>query len=317
QVQRKTDLEAKEKRIRRALIEKEVLVACAHPFVCSLYTAFQDSRHLYLLMDYCAGGDLKTLVRFVAVRWFVSWDGLGAGRWFALGDLKPENVLIHASGHIRLGDFGTAERGRFKCQDVPGEKLCPEEVEKALGETGMSHAATAGGGGSASGGHTFSEEEEGDLDESNNVHHGGGADNSNGPPHEAARANSSSIIVQIDPFLTEASASSVAPAADRAEEAAEVEGEEEAASAGVAPAAAADRVDRPVCADDGDDSAWSGGGSGPPVGCGCGRRRGRGKSARGPASLSAGPGEPFAQGRGSVKLNVLLDSQTFIGTGTY
>lgn len=27
-------------------------------------------------------------------------------------DLKPENVLIHASGHIRLGDFGTAERGR-------------------------------------------------------------------------------------------------------------------------------------------------------------------------------------------------------------
>lgn len=41
QVQRKIDLEAKEKRIRRALIEKEVLVACAHPFVCSLYTAFQ------------------------------------------------------------------------------------------------------------------------------------------------------------------------------------------------------------------------------------------------------------------------------------
>lgn len=41
QVQRKTDLEAKEKRIRRALIEKEVLVACAHPFVCNLYTAFQ------------------------------------------------------------------------------------------------------------------------------------------------------------------------------------------------------------------------------------------------------------------------------------
>lgn len=27
------------------------------------------------------------------------------------------------------------------------------------------------------------------------------------------------------------------------------------------------------------------------------------------------PAQPFAKGRGSVKLNVLLDSQTFIGTG--
>ncbi|CBN75159.1 protein kinase [Ectocarpus siliculosus] len=327
-VQRKTDLEAKEKRIRRALIEKEVLVACAHPFVCSLYTAFQDSRHLYLLMDYCAGGDLKTLVRDVAkralteeeARFYIS-EIVAALEWvhlhgYVYRDLKPENVLIHASGHIRLGDFGTAERGRFKCQDVPGEKLCPEEVEKALGETGMSHAATPDG--TASGGHTFSEEEEGDLDESNNIHHGGGADNSNGPPHEAARANNSSIIVQIDPFLTEASASSVVPAADPTEEAEEEEEEEAAsASAGAAPAAAADRVDRLVCADDGDDSAGPGGGCGPPVGCGCGRRRGRGKSAHGPASLSAGPGEPFAQGRGSVKLNVLLDSQTFIGTADF
>lgn len=41
QVQRKKDLEAKERKIRRALIEREVLVTCAHPFVCSLYTAFQ------------------------------------------------------------------------------------------------------------------------------------------------------------------------------------------------------------------------------------------------------------------------------------
>ncbi|CAN0200323.1 unnamed protein product, partial [Laminaria digitata] len=124
-VQRKVDLEAKEKRIRRAMIEKEVLVACAHPFVCSLYTAFQDSRHLYLVMDFCAGGDLNSLVRDVVkrplteeeARFFIS-EIIAALEWVHLNgyvyrrDLKPENVLIHASGHIRLGDFGTAERGR-------------------------------------------------------------------------------------------------------------------------------------------------------------------------------------------------------------
>lgn len=162
---------------------------------------------------------------------------------------------------------------RFKCQDVPGEKLCPEEVEKTLGETGMSPGATGGGSGSGSGGHTFSEEEEGDLDESNNIHHGDGADNSNGPLHEAAGANSS-IIVQIDPFLAEASASSLVPAAAAAADPTEAPAEGEAASAGAAPDAASDRVDGQVCADDGDE--------GPPVGCGCGRRRGRGKSAGGP-----------------------------------
>lgn len=43
QVQRKQDLQAKERRIRRALIEREVLITCAHPFVCNLYTAFQVS----------------------------------------------------------------------------------------------------------------------------------------------------------------------------------------------------------------------------------------------------------------------------------
>lgn len=46
QVQRKVDLETKEKRIRRALIEREVLVACAHPFVCNLYTAFQVRTYI-------------------------------------------------------------------------------------------------------------------------------------------------------------------------------------------------------------------------------------------------------------------------------
>eukprot|EP00903_Cladosiphon_okamuranus_P006960 g6774.t1 len=347
-VQRKTDLEAKEKRIRRALIEKEVLVACAHPFVCNLYTAFQDSRHLYLLMDFCAGGDLKSLVRDVVkralteeeARFYIS-EIVAALEWvhlhgYVYRDLKPENVLIHASGHIRLGDFGTAERGSIKCNDLPGEKLNPKEVDRALIENstpssvGVTAAAAAvddgvggfpqvtpaladsatppaGAGGNRllGGGHTFTEEEEADLDDYNT--HGG---DDGGLDDATVRANS--IIVQIDPVLAENSVSSAAPKNSSAPAAA-------AASAPPPPpaAAATDGVDRSgACVDDGGDESepQPDRGMSSPVGCGCGRRRGKAAGGtRGPAVHA----QPFAKGRGSVKLNVLLDSQTFIGTADF
>ncbi|CAM9241760.1 unnamed protein product [Hapterophycus canaliculatus] len=295
-VQRKTDLEAKEKRIRRALIEKEVLVACAHPFVCSLYTAFQDSRHLYLLMDFCSGGDLKSLVsRDVAKRALTEEEArfymseiVAALEWVHLHgyiyrDLKPENVLIHASGHIRLGDFGTAERGSMRCHDGAGGKLCPQEVEKALAKTnaaaslGSADVESGSAKGGHPGGHTFSEEDEADLDDYS-IH--GGVDDRDSI--EAVRSNS--IVVQVDPLLAAGSASSVIAAAvaeeaGAAKAALRSSSAANAAAAAATPAAAAarpaaDNGDGEVCADDGSDDG--GGVINPSVGCGCGRRR-RGK----------------------------------------
>ena len=36
---------------------------CNHPFITDLYFAFQTERHLYLVLEYCSGGDLSTLVQ--------------------------------------------------------------------------------------------------------------------------------------------------------------------------------------------------------------------------------------------------------------
>jgi serine/threonine protein kinase len=34
-----------------------------HPFILHGYSFFQDSAYLYMVMDFCAGGDLEKLVR--------------------------------------------------------------------------------------------------------------------------------------------------------------------------------------------------------------------------------------------------------------
>ena len=41
------------------ITEKEVQRKISHPFVCKLHYAFQSYDHLYLVSDYCQGGDLR------------------------------------------------------------------------------------------------------------------------------------------------------------------------------------------------------------------------------------------------------------------
>lgn len=42
--------------------ERDALAASENPWVVNLHYSFQDDEYLYLVMDFCAGGDLMTLL---------------------------------------------------------------------------------------------------------------------------------------------------------------------------------------------------------------------------------------------------------------
>lgn len=89
------------------------------PFLVHLVCSFQDTHHLYLVMEYVCGGELFSLLRkvkclpaFVAVFYaaevVLAFEFLHA-QGVIYRDLKPENMVIHQDGHVRIIDFGFAK----------------------------------------------------------------------------------------------------------------------------------------------------------------------------------------------------------------
>ncbi|GBG30009.1 Protein kinase, putative [Hondaea fermentalgiana] len=99
-----------------ALREAEMMDAIQHPLCTRLVGLYESAGNINLVMEYAASGDLHSALasigtldadttRFVAGEVASALRAVhGAGLIF--GDLKPENVLIHANGHVKLGDFG-------------------------------------------------------------------------------------------------------------------------------------------------------------------------------------------------------------------
>ncbi|KAH8925911.1 AGC/NDR protein kinase [Atractiella rhizophila] len=96
--------------------ERDVLASSNSAWVVQLYYSFQDSNHLYLLMEFLPGGDLMTmLIKYDTfsedcTRFYIAECVLAIEAVHNLGfihrDIKPDNILIDATGHIKLSDFG-------------------------------------------------------------------------------------------------------------------------------------------------------------------------------------------------------------------
>lgn len=104
--------------LRYAVTECNVLKAISHPFILKLHYAFQTPDHLYMILDYCPGGDLsfhivKNLFEEEEAAFFIAELILAIEHLHAhdiiYRDLKPENILIDSEGHIKLADFGLAK----------------------------------------------------------------------------------------------------------------------------------------------------------------------------------------------------------------
>ncbi|CAB1104579.1 unnamed protein product [Ectocarpus sp. CCAP 1310/34] len=117
-----------EKNVERVHMERQVMVDARHPLVAPLYAAFQDRMYLYLEMEYCPGGSLDNFLRYFVkrnltedeARFYAAEISLGLeflhSKGYVYRDLKAANVLVAASGHVKLTDFGISERGKLRIE---------------------------------------------------------------------------------------------------------------------------------------------------------------------------------------------------------
>ena len=103
------------------LTERNVLSVMNNPFIVKLNYAFQTSEKLFLLLDYCPGGDLlkqlqiQTRFSEEKAKFYICEIILALGELhkhnIIFRDLKPDNVVIDKEGHALLTDFGLSREG--------------------------------------------------------------------------------------------------------------------------------------------------------------------------------------------------------------
>ena len=97
----------------------DFLSEAAHPFLVKFLGSAQDARHVRFVLEYVPGGELfshlrrlgrfsEPVARFYAAEVVLALEYLH-DRQIAFRDLKPENVLLDARGHVKLTDFGFAK----------------------------------------------------------------------------------------------------------------------------------------------------------------------------------------------------------------
>ena len=108
------------KQVDHIKLEKNLLAEITHPFIIDLKESFKDNTHIYLSFEFIQGGEIFRLLRrenlfpndvslFYVTEIVLALEYLHSQK-IAYRDLKPENLLIGADGHIKLTDFGFAKK---------------------------------------------------------------------------------------------------------------------------------------------------------------------------------------------------------------
>jgi len=145
-VLKKASILRSKKDIQHTKAERNILEEVRHPFICELYYAFQTSGKLYLILEYCSGGELfmrldqeNTLPEF-DVCFYAAQLTMALGHLHAKGiiyrDLKPENIMLDSHGHVKLTDFGMCKEAMTSRDDVTHtfcgtfEYMAPEVIAR-------------------------------------------------------------------------------------------------------------------------------------------------------------------------------------------
>jgi serine/threonine protein kinase len=84
-----------------------------------MYFAFQNSKNVFLLLEYCPGGDLgkvlkkvrnftEEIARIYICEVLLALEYLHSKN-VMYRDLKPDNIMVDQYGHIKLVDFGLSK----------------------------------------------------------------------------------------------------------------------------------------------------------------------------------------------------------------
>eukprot|EP00753_Platysulcus_tardus_P014669 PLAT4426.6.p1 GENE.PLAT4426.6~~PLAT4426.6.p1 ORF type:complete len:810 (+),score=296.53 PLAT4426.6:202-2430(+) len=130
----KLKLRGREQLLRNLMTEVDLLKRLRHPHITKLYGTKEDEHYMYLMMEFCDGGDLFDFVKRGGP---LAEDGARRFmRQLALAlkevrrnnivhrDLKPQNLLLRGRGDkavLKIADFGFA---RQLASDVMAATMC-------------------------------------------------------------------------------------------------------------------------------------------------------------------------------------------------
>ena len=127
--------------------ERDVMTMADKQWVVTLYYTFQDDENLYMIEEYCSGGDMmgllirKDVFSEPATKFYISEMILGINSLHKLGyihrDLKPDNFLLTSSGHVKLTDMGL-------CKKLDGTIRLSKQSRSAAESLSENFAATVG-----------------------------------------------------------------------------------------------------------------------------------------------------------------------------
>ncbi|XP_037068508.1 LOW QUALITY PROTEIN: serine/threonine-protein kinase greatwall-like [Pollicipes pollicipes] len=105
--------------VEQVVTERDALALQRSPFCVQIFYSLQSANNIYLVMEYLIGGDLKSLLAMYGyfeermAAFYVAEVALALDYLHTHGithrDIKPDNMLLTAQGHVKLTDFGLSK----------------------------------------------------------------------------------------------------------------------------------------------------------------------------------------------------------------